>query len=406
MANQLMAPPPTRARARPVAAPSSSWVQLQMKVRGVTTADLDFTVVAPETRPTPPTGSSRPGERDRRDDHILTIDLDDPFFQRVDVDVSTPPTSRRSTSDVLVTPVRGGRVVTARVGAAVFTPADRDPGTSRFRDLDDFTYRYRVATSSAIRAWRPSDRTIRPMDSVMIRASITHRGCGPPRVLSSPGGRLEWSRGWRPGSPTTPRQRVHAERTYLVDQASPRQEGSSSHGPALTAPTGSSTAAPPGPERDRGCGALVGRAHSLRGRSVRRPAPIVLQPLVDGPNVVRWTLSVRTRTRSSLDVRKKLELLGPTSGRDGDHPDHRPDFAIHLSGHPDQGQRVGGEPGAGPTDRLSIASPRRIYSSRGPDPGEDETTHPGHQVDLRSDPLEGYRSAPRATCSNRVEPPG
>jgi hypothetical protein len=298
--------------------------QLQMKRREeLGTADYDFSVVAPETRTHAPNGFfSALLTGTERDKHIRSVSLDDDWFQVVGVDISTTADfAALDLKTVAVDLQYGGTPAAPReVGSATFTPAAPEPHHFQaFRDEDDFTYRYRVdykfGQAESIAAQRQDYET--PWKTEISRALVIH----PPedvamlRVFVEPGV-VDWEVVDTIETQLDyddPDNDFHAQRTFLVEQASQRQDWLV----RLTDPTRTGyTVRHRWHLKDQSTIEGEPEATDVAHLFVADPfvdrLPIVLQPLVDRANVVRVDVELQYEDPDNhLDVRKNVELVGP-----------------------------------------------------------------------------------------------
>ena len=147
--------------------------QLQYKTQEeLKEADFNYSVISPETRTHSPNGffSALVG-RSEINTYIKAIDLDDAFFKVIDVGVSTVADFAALDLKAIVTELQyGGTPESPRVNGAIkFTPtSSADQRFQATRDMDDFTYRYRVGyvfgqaenvagqTTQYQTSWRPT----------------------------------------------------------------------------------------------------------------------------------------------------------------------------------------------------------------------------------------------------------
>src|SRR5581483_6302757 len=237
--NQLMAGSGDTSRGQTGSGRVELGFQLQMKhEEELGTADYDFSIAAPETRTHAPNGFFSALLRGtEKDAHIRTIDLDDPFFKRVDVDITT-------TADFEAFDLKAIEVVTSyggtpesprTIGGATFTPGQVAPGHFQaFRDEDDFTCRYRIGysfgQSEAVSAQRQSyavppepgwqtslsrSLVVHPPDDVAMVRVFVEPGVVDWDVVDTIETRLAYD---------DPASDFHAERTFLVRTGSQRQD--------------------------------------------------------------------------------------------------------------------------------------------------------------------------------------
>lgn len=298
--------------------------QLQMKRQEeLGTADYDFSVVAPETRTHAPNGFfSALLTGTERDKHIRAVPLDDEFFEMVDIDITT--TADFAALDLKAIGVDlqyGGTTGAPRVvGSATFTPTDSQPRHFQaFRDGDGFAYLvkrdYKFGQAESIAAQRQDYET--PWKTEMSRALVIH----PPedvamlRVFVEPGV-VDWEVVDTIETQLDyddPANDFHAQRTFLVEASSPRQDWLI----RLTDPTRTAyTVRHHWHLKDQstieGEEETTDVAHLFVADPFVDRLPIVLQPLVDRANVVRVDVELQYEDPGNhLDVRKTVELVGP-----------------------------------------------------------------------------------------------
>ena len=286
-------------------------------------ADFDYSVIAPEKRTHAPNGFfSALLTKTERAQHIREIDLNDPFFRTLDVEVNTTADFPLfDLKDIVVEMQYGGTLQSPRVsGGAHFKPTETNPRHFvATRDQDDFTYRYRTqysfGQSERIAAQRQSYET--PWRSVMSRTLVVH----PPsdvsmlRVFVEPGV-VDWDIVEQIETRLTYTDEANAfrtERTFLVKPASTVQEWIVRlTNPALTTYTMQNT----WHLKDRS--ELTGRptptdvAHLYVGDPFVDRLPINIQ-VVDGGNLARVMVELRYADPANrLDIRKNIEMEGPT----------------------------------------------------------------------------------------------
>jgi hypothetical protein len=324
-ANQVMATTPETNRGKAGAGTKVEvGFQLQMKrEEELQTAVFDYSVVAPETRTHAPNGffSALIGATEKAE-HIREIDLDDEFFKILDVEVSTTADfGALDLKSIVVELQYGGTIEAPRVtGSATFLPDAVKPRRFQaFRDLDDFSYRYRVSykfgQAERIAAQRQDYQT--PWRTTTSRALVVH----PPddvamlRVFLEPG-IVDWDVVDRVETHLAyadPGNRFRAERTYLLDASSTRQEWLV----RLSNPAHHAYdvrhvwhlkdhSEVPGPvETRRGAPLFVGDPFVDR-------LPIVIHPQVDPASVLRVEVELHYEdVANRFEVRKNIELSGP-----------------------------------------------------------------------------------------------
>lgn len=198
------------------------------------TVTFDYDVARPEPRIHAPNGFfSALALGTRLDDHIREIELDDPFFRTIDVEIQTTADFTRLALQTLAVEIQYGGDVDApgQTATMVFSAADHAPKHFQcFRDRDDFSYRYRVhyelADDDEVAA--PTLRLTTAWRSTVERVLVVH----PPsdiellHVYVEPA-LVEWDLVARIEvllSYDDPGSGFHAERTFLVERGSPRQE--------------------------------------------------------------------------------------------------------------------------------------------------------------------------------------
>ncbi len=327
-ANQVMATTPDTSAGK--AGPAGGTkveigFQLQMKrEEELKTAVFDYSVVAPETRTHSPNGffSALIGSTEKAQ-HIREIDLADEFFKILDVEVSTTADFAALDLKSLVVELQyGGTIDAPRVtGSATFLADDLKPRRFQaFRDVEDFSYRYRVTykfgQAERIAAQRQDYQT--PWRTTTSRALVVH----PPddvamlRVFVEPG-IVDWDVVDRVETQLVyddPGNRFRAERTYLLNASSPRQEWLVRlTDPARTAydvrhvwHLKDQSEVPAPSESRRGAQLFVGDPFVER-------LPIVIHPQVDPASVLRVEVELHYEdVANRFEVRKNIELSGPT----------------------------------------------------------------------------------------------
>jgi hypothetical protein len=393
--------------------------QLQMKRREeLGTADYDFSVVAPETRTHAPNGFfSALLTGTERDRHIRSVPLDDAFFEAVGVDITTTADfAALDLKTVAVDLQYGGTPAAPRVvGSATFTPTDPQPHHFQaFRDEDDFTYRYRVdykfGQAESIAAQRQDYET--PWKTEISRALVIH----PPedvamlRVFVEPGV-VDWEVVETIETQLDyddPDNDFHAQRTFLVEQDSPRRDWLVRlTDPARTGYTMRHRWHLKDQSTIEGEPQATDVAHLFVADPFVDRLPIVLQPLVDRTNVVRVDVELQYEDPGNhLDVRKNVELLGPdfhpvTVTIPIIDPDRR-EFTYRATLTKTNGTSERQAPVA--TERLSIPITEGgiYFDVQVVLLGSMEAAGiQAVQVDLRSEPLEGDR---QRTESHLFEP--
>ncbi|MEM7152815.1 MAG: hypothetical protein AAF799_08230 [Myxococcota bacterium] len=140
----------------------------------------DYDVAAPETRTHAPNGffSALVGDTNI-EDHIREVDLADPFFQTLEVEVQTTPEFERLAIASIVVDLQYGGTEDApqQTASLLFSPDDPEPKFFRsFRNQDDFSYRYQVsyrfAPSDDVAA--ASQALTTPWQTTTSRALVVH----------------------------------------------------------------------------------------------------------------------------------------------------------------------------------------------------------------------------------------
>jgi hypothetical protein len=205
--------------------------QLQIKKQEeLGTADYDFSVTAPERRIHAPNGFfSALLTNTQKDKLIRKIDLDDPFFKTIDVDVST-------VADFATLDLKVIRVDIQYQGeqpwSATLTPtsAAQPHHFQTFREGDDFTYQYALSyefgQAETIAAQKSNysapSRTeitralvVNPPDDVSILRVFVEPGVVDWDLIDTIETRLVYD---------DPGNHFHAEQTFLLKSGSPRQD--------------------------------------------------------------------------------------------------------------------------------------------------------------------------------------
>jgi hypothetical protein len=325
-ANQVMATTPqTNAGRAGAGTKVEIGFQLQMKrEEELQTAVFDYSVVAPETRTHAPNGffSALIGSTEKTN-HIREIDLDDEFFKILDVEVSTTADfAALDLKSIVVELQYGGTIEVPRVtGSATFLPDDAKPRRFQaFRDDDDFSYRYRVSykfgQAERIAAQRQDYET--PWRTTTSRALVVH----PPddvamlRVFVEPG-IVDWDVVDRVETQLAyadPGNRFRAERTYLLNASSTRQEWLvRQSNPAQSAYDVRHV------WHLKDHSEVMGLVETRRGAQlfVGDPfvdrLPIVIHPQVDPASVLRVEVELHYEdVANRFEVRKNIELSGPS----------------------------------------------------------------------------------------------
>ncbi|MGH8531189.1 MAG: hypothetical protein ACREV1_00315 [Gammaproteobacteria bacterium] len=298
--------------------------QLQYKKEEeLKTISYDYSVIAPEKRIHAPNGffSALIGATEKAQ-HLREINLDDPFFKTLDVDVSTTADFPVLDLKSLVVDLQyGGTIESPRVpGTAVFTPEQNQPRHFQaFLDGDDYSYRYRAhylfGQAAAIASQHQGYQS--PWRTLTTRALVVH----PPedvamlRVFIEPGV-VEWDLIQTIEAKLSYEDLENAfrtERTFLISSNTPRQEWIVRlSNPALTTyqvhyrwHLKDQTEIEAGPER-----------HDETQLFVRDPfvdrLPILIDPRVDPNHTARIHVELfYDDTANRWQVRKPVDLDGP-----------------------------------------------------------------------------------------------
>jgi len=371
-------------------------------------ADYDYSVTAPETRTHAPNGFfSALLENTDRGQHIREINLDDPFFKLVDVDITTTADfAALDLKSMVVEMQYGGTIAAPEVtGSYVFTATDADSKHFQaFRNGGGFGYRYRVlyafGQSPDIAAQAQSYTT--EWRSVLTRTLVVHPAddIAMLRVFIEPGV-VDWAvvdTIEAHLSYDDPAHGFHAERIYLVQQSSQRQEWTV----RLSDPLRTSYQVQY-VWHLKDLREIAGDAFTHQGSQlfvvdqfVDR-LPITLEALVDPTNVSRVDVELLYEDEHNhLDVRKLVELPGPDFHRVAEtiplvDPDRR-EFTYRATLIKKNGSVE--SQAAVTTERLSIAITEggiyfdvvaRVLGSL------DAVGIQAIQLDLRSEPLDGAR---------------
>lgn len=308
--------------------------QLQYKKQDeLRTADVDYSVIAPEKRTHSPNGFfSALLKGTEMVEHIREIDLDDPFFRTLDVEVSstlTVTTGAPAINDFEAFDLRNV-LVELQYGGTPDRP-DRT-GTVEFRadklqpmhflaplQADVFDYRHRAiysfGQSDRIAAQRPSAETAWRRSTS--RALVVH----PPsdvamlRVFVEPGV-IDWDIVEQIQTRLLyedPGAGFRAERTFQITQTSTRQEWLVRlTNPALVTYRAQHVwhlkdrSEITGPVETHSTAQLV-----VNDSFVDR-LPITVQPLVDKEKVARVVVELQYEDSANrLDIRKNIEMVGP-----------------------------------------------------------------------------------------------
>lgn len=234
-ASQMMATSPDTNRGKSGQTTVEIGFQLQYKrEEELKTATYDYSVVAPENRTHAPNGFfSALLTKTEKAKHLREIDLDDPFFKVLEVEVSTTADFEALDLQAITVQMQyGGTTDRPRVqGDATFTPSKKD--LERFLasfQENEYTYRYAVTYNfgQAERVAAQSFKTQTPWRTTTARALVVH----PPedvamlRVYIEPGV-VDWdvirqieSRLIYEDSANN----FRTERTFLISSDSKRQE--------------------------------------------------------------------------------------------------------------------------------------------------------------------------------------
>lgn len=296
-------------------------------------ATVDYSVTAPEKRTHAPNGFFSALVRGTDQAKVIrSIDLDDPFFKTLDVEVGTTLTVRAGDAplndfalydlrNVLVEMQYGGTTERPERTATVEFKPDRTQAVHFLSPLkpDQFAYRHRATynfgQSDRIAAQRPTSVT--PWQSSTARALTVH----PPNdvamlhVYVEPGV-IDWdlieqiqTRLTYDDAPNG----FHAERTFLIKKESPRQEWMVRlSDPSRTAYQVKHTWHFKDRVEVEGAPAAVDAAQLVVNDMFVDRLPITIQPLVDKNNVARVVVELLYQDpENHLDIRKNVELVGP-----------------------------------------------------------------------------------------------
>jgi len=298
--------------------------QLQYKKQEeLKTATYDFSEVSPETRTHAPNGffSALIGSTEKSQ-YIREIDLDDPFFKVLDVEVSTiADFDGLDLQSIVVDLQYGGTIDEPRVvGSVNFTKASSAPHHFQaFRDLDDFSYRYRLSykfgQAERIAAQRHDYQT--PWRASTSRALVVH----PPddvemlHVFLEPRV-VDWDIVDKIETHLVYDDKpdnFHDEHRYLVSSASPRQEWIV----RLTDPARDGYQVQhlwhlKDSSEIQGALEPASGAQLFIGDPFADRLPIIIHPQVDSHNVLRVEVELHYDDPDNhMEVRKNVEILGP-----------------------------------------------------------------------------------------------
>lgn len=298
--------------------------QLQYKKQEeLKTISFDFSASSPETRKHCPNGffSALVGPTEKRD-HIRDINLQDPFFQTLDVQTSTIADFEAiDLKAILVDLQYGGTADAPGVSGTIqFGPGHIEPKTFQAsRNGDDLSYRYRVGyefgQAERVAAQKYSYQTpwlqsvsralvINPPEHVSMLQVYLEPGVIDWDIVQKIETRLRYA---------DPGNHFAAERTYLIGADSQRQQWTV----RLTNPAVSSYyvrhlwhlkdgSSITGPEERSDV------AHLFIGDPFVDRLPIIIQPQIDSAKVLRVVVELRyADPDNNLDVRKNVELVGP-----------------------------------------------------------------------------------------------
>jgi hypothetical protein len=288
-------------------------------------ADFDYTVISPEKRTHSPNGFfSALLTGTEKKQLIRDINLDDPFFKTLDVDVNTTADFPLfDLKDIVVELQYGGTPPSPRVaGTAHFKPTETNPRHFiATRDDDDFTYRYRTqysfGQSERIAAQKQAYET--PWRTSMKRTLVVH----PPsdvsmlRVFVEPGV-VDWELIEQIETRLTYHDEAnafHTERTFIVKQASTVQEWIVRlTNPELNTYTVQHTWHLKDRSELAGKPTTTDVAHLFVGDPFVDRLPVSIQ-VVDGANLARVMVELLyTDPANRLDIRKNVEMEGPVFG--------------------------------------------------------------------------------------------
>lgn len=296
-------------------------------------ADVDYSVTAPEKRTHAPNGFfSALLKGTEMVEHIREINLDDPFFRTLDVEVSStllvtttePKINDFETFDlrsVLVEMQYGGTVdQPERTGTIEFKPDKLTP--MHFLsplEPDVFEYRHRATYSfgqtDRIAAQKPAAET--PWRKATGRALVVH----PPndvamlRVFVEPGV-IDWDIVDQIQTRLIyedPGNTFRAERTLQVKQTSTRQEWIVRlSNPAIRTYQVQNVWHLKDRSEITGPLETLDAAQLVVNDSFVDRLPITIQPLVDKEKVARVVVELRYEDATNrLDIRKNVEMVGP-----------------------------------------------------------------------------------------------
>ena len=197
-------------------------------------ADFDYSVVSPQTRTHAPNGFfSAILSKTEKAQHFREIDLDDPFFKVLEVEINTIPEfdSLDLKSAVLDLQYGGTTAQPVTSGSVTFTPAKKDP--SRFQAFvqqGDLSFRHRV-TYDFGQSERVAAQTFRaqtPWRTVVSRALVINPTQDIPLLhVYIEAGEVDWDVVTKIEATLVYDDEgngFHTERTYMIAKDTGRQE--------------------------------------------------------------------------------------------------------------------------------------------------------------------------------------
>jgi hypothetical protein len=197
-------------------------------------ADFDYSVIAPQTRTHAPNGFfSAILSKTEKAQHFREIDLDDPFFKVLEVEINTIPEfdSLDLKSAVLDLQYGGTIAQPLTSGSITFTPAKKDPAQFQaFVQQGDLSFRHRVTYDfgQSERVAAQTFRTQTPWRTVVSRALVINPTQDVPLLhVYVEAGEVDWDVVTKIEATLIyddEANRFHSERTYMIAKDTARQE--------------------------------------------------------------------------------------------------------------------------------------------------------------------------------------